>query len=54
MHEGFVKNNLRTKATMKNLTNQLPKVNLKNHGRKNTLQNAKETETHTCHLPQRK
>ena len=31
------------KATMKNVTNQLPKVNFKNHGRKNALQNVAET-----------
>ena len=49
-----MKDNLRTKATVKNVINQLPKVNLKNHGRKNALQNAKETETHPCHLPETK
>ena len=51
MHWDLVKNNLRTKATMKNLTNQLLKVNLMNHGRENAQQKGKETEIHTCHLP---
>ena len=49
-----MKNNPQTKAMMKNVTNQLLKVNLKNRARKNALQNAKEIETRTCHIPQRK
>ena len=43
MRQGLVKNNLWKKATMKNVTNQLPKVNFENHGRKKALQNVTET-----------
>ena len=51
MCQGLGRNNLLTKVTIKNVTKQLTKVNLKNYGRKNVLQDAKETETHTCHPP---